>query len=180
MKKAILFATLCLLLSCSSSFAGRMWFYNEITPPPSYPEISSGNTAIGMRSDNTWPVVGYAGSMDGAAAMLPGVWMPTAFNFTGKYLDGATAPDGTVAFADNAGQVVMLGKTGWSNGSYNGSALYKSSLAFNNNSVPAVLHRASGNGPLTLSMKSGSVWYGQYCSGSWRFVYYDRCICTGF
>jgi hypothetical protein len=113
-----------------------------------------------MRSDNTWPVVGYAGPTDGAAAMLPGVWTPTTFNFTGQYLDGATAPDGTVAFADNAGQVVMLGKTGWGSGSYNGSAQYRSSIAFNNNSVPAVLHRATGSNYLTLSMKSGSAWYG--------------------
>ncbi|MFA5291619.1 MAG: PEP-CTERM sorting domain-containing protein [Phycisphaerae bacterium] len=160
MKKTIILATLCILIICGNSFAGRVWFYNEITPPQGSPFIPAGNTAIGMRSDNTWPVVGYAGPADGAAAMLPGVWMPTTFNFAGQYLDGATAPDGTVAFADNAGQVVMLGKTGWSSGSYNGSAMYRSSIAFNNNSAPAVLSRSVGTGELTLSMKSGSAWYG--------------------
>lgn len=160
MKKSIFVAILLLSVTFSNSFAGRTWFYNEIQPPEGYPAIMAGDTAIAMRSDNTWPVVAYAGATDGAAVMLPGAWMPTALNFPGKYLDGATAQDGTIAFADNAGQIVMLGKTGWSSSSYNGSAMYRSSIAFNNNSAPAVLHKSNGSNYLTLSMKSGSSWYG--------------------
>jgi len=162
MKKQIICVTLVILVSYSSAFAGRTWFYNEITDSHGNP-IGWGNTAIGMRSGNAWPVVAYSDGgppSSGVVAMLPGSWGNGPVNFTGWRLDGATAPDGTVAFADDQGKVVMLGKTGWGTGSYNGQAMFGSSIAFNSNSVPGVLHEASGSGNLTLTMKSGAAWYG--------------------
>ena len=84
MKKSILSASLVVCLFAGSSvFAGRMWYYNEITVGGQ--PIIAGNTAIGMRSDDTWPVVGYAGTEDGAAAMLPGTWVKTSANFGGQF-----------------------------------------------------------------------------------------------
>ncbi len=160
MKNQIICVILVVLVFCSSAFAGRTWFYNDITDSQGYP-IGWGDTAIGMRSGNAWPVVAYSDGgppNSGVAAMLPGCWVEGPVNFMGWRPDGATAPDGTVAFADNQGKIVTLSKTGWGTGSYNGYALYKSSIAFNNNSSPGVLHNAP-NEDLTLTMKSGSAWY---------------------
>lgn len=161
MKKQIICVTLVIFVACSSAFAGRTWFYNEITDSQGNP-IGYGNTAIGMRSGNAWPVVAYSDGGppgSGVAAMLPGCWVKGPVSFTGWRLDGATAPDGTVAFADDQGKVVTLGKTGWGMGFCNGYAPFKSSIAFNNNSAPGVLHNAM-NDYLTLTMKSGAAWYG--------------------
>jgi hypothetical protein len=161
MKRQILFAVLVLSILCGSAFAGRTWFYNEITDSYGMP-ITNVDSAIGMRSGNAWPVVAYSsgGGYSGVAAMLPGAWAAGPVGFTGAFLDGATAPDGTIGFVDNTGQVVMLGKTGWSS-SYCGIAdvgLRKNSIAFNNNSAPGVAYQ-SYSGNLMLSMKSGGSWY---------------------
>lgn len=159
MKKTIIFSAVAILLISNISFAGRTWFFNEIKTSDNQP-IMPGDTAISMRSNDTWPVVAYSGGPNGGAAvMLPGTWVNKPIAFNGEYLDAATAPDGTIAFADNQGQVAMFGKTGWSSGFYNGSSMYKSSIAFNNNSVPAVLHNSNGNNYLTLSIKSGAAWF---------------------
>jgi hypothetical protein len=163
MKKQILYATLVIcVVFVNGAFAGRTWFYNEITDSHGDPIGPPGDTAIGMRSGNAWPVVGYAGPSSGASCMLPGAWASGPISFgNGRFLDGATAPDSTVAFVSDMGQVVTLGKTGWSS-SFCSSTVYshyKNSIAFNGNSAPGVLYRPMNNNYLTLSMKSGGAWY---------------------
>jgi hypothetical protein len=162
MKKTILLASLVVcLFTANSVFAGRMWYYNEITDSQGT-SIGSGDTAIGMRSGSAWPVVAYSDNTvanSGVASMLPGAWAEGPVSLVGQYLDGATAVDSTVAFVSNEGQVVTFGKTGWSS-NYCGSGVmpsYKNSIAFNNNSAPGVLYRSNDN--LMLSMKSGGAWY---------------------
>jgi hypothetical protein len=165
MKKSILYVVLIVFLTCGSAFAGRTWFYNEVTDSQGNP-IGQGDTVIGMRSGNAWPVVAYSdGSSDsGTACMLPGAWAkgPVSFINSGRVLDGATAPDSTVGFVSNTGQVIMLNKTGWSSSFCSSEVLpsspYKNSIAFNNNSVPGVLYRDTDSS-LKLAMRSGGAWY---------------------
>jgi hypothetical protein len=175
MKNHILYTTLIVSLICSSAFAGRTWFYNEITDSQGMPinQFQGADTAIGMRSGNAWPVVAYSGigpNSSGVAAMLPGAWAkgPVSFASPGSYLDGATASDGTVGFVSSNGQVVTLSKTGWSSSYCSGdisAPFKKKSIAFNNNSAPGVLY-TSGLGNLTLAMKSGGAWYSSTVQGS--------------
>lgn len=162
MKKQILFVILVISLSCSSVFAGRTWFYNEVTDLWGDPIMINGDTAIGMRSGGAWPVVAYSdgGPQSGSACMLPGAWAEGPVSFAGRCLDGATAPDSTVGFVSDEGQVIMLGKAGWSSSFCSGyvQPMHKNSIAFNNNSAPGVLYR-SFSSELRLSMKSGGAWY---------------------
>jgi hypothetical protein len=164
MKNYILYTALIVSLICSSAFAGRTWFYNEVTGSQGDP-INGGDSAIGMRSGNAWPVVAYSGNgpNSGVTAMLPGAWAkgPVSFTNQGWYLDGATATDGTVGFVSSNGQVVTLSKTGWSSSYCSGDvfpAPSKNSIAFTSNSAPGVLYK-SGSSNLMLAMKSGGAWY---------------------
>ena len=143
-----------------NTFAGRVWYYHPIEDTGA--AIQGGNTAIGMRSSNAWPVVGYCtdSGNSGVAAMLPSTWANSPGGLYGTSIDGATAPDGTVMFADNNGGIRMLTNTGFVSASYNGEAAKNASVAFNSASNPAVLHNESGGiNDLYLSMKSGSTWY---------------------
>ncbi len=163
MKKQIVYLALVVcVVFVNSAFAGRTWFYNEVRDSQGNLIGSPGDTAIGMRSGNAWPVVAYSdgGSNSGAACMLPGAWAKGPVSFSGGiFLDGATAPDNTVGFVSGQGQVVMFGKTGWSSSfCSDSSASYKNSIAFNNNSVPGVLYR-SGSNELKLAMRTGGAWY---------------------
>jgi hypothetical protein len=152
---------LVVLLVSSDASAGRYWFYSPVEGPDDMP-LGGGNSAIGMRSGNTWPVVAYSEGQygdGGAAAMMPGYWLQGPVGFYGPVvINGATAPDGTVGFADNHGGVVTFGQNGWGSGSYNGDACYRASMSFNNGSKPAVLHQ-NHFGELALSMRSGATWY---------------------
>lgn len=163
MKRQILMSVIVFILFADNSFAGRMWFYNQLTDsggmPVAYNPVS---TDIGMRSGDTWPVVGYSegGMENGVAVMIPGGWIDSAGGLDGSYIDAATAPDGTVAFADNEGHIRMLSPYGFTSASYSGEVVgRKASVAFNNDSIPAVLHNDYGNMELYLTMKSGPVWY---------------------
>jgi len=177
MKKTILLASFVVcLFTANSVFAGRMWYYSDVLSP-SGQYITSAGSAIGMRSDGTWPVVAYSNSStaNGVAVMLPGSWTGRTSTFVGQpqLLDGATAPDGTVGFVDSYGDVVTLNKNGWGGGyvSSSTSSQYKNSIAFNNDSAPAVLYKSFNNNYLALSMKSGSDWVSstvQTSSGSAR------------
>jgi hypothetical protein len=126
---------LVVLLVSSDASAGRYWFYSPVEGPDDMP-LGGGNSAIGMRSGNTWPVVAYSEGQygdGGAAAMMPGYWLQGPVGFYGPVvINGATAPDGTVGFADNHGGVVTFGQNGWGSGSYNGDACYRASMSFNN------------------------------------------------
>jgi len=161
MKKSILFTGLLVcLFGINDVFAGRVWYYSDVII--SGQPVTSAGSAIGMRSDGTWPVIAYSKSGDGGvAAMLPGGWASKSVYFGGQLLDGATAPDGTVGFVDNYGVVTTLNKNGWGGGYVNSSTSpqYKNSIAFDNDSTPGVLYRANGTNYLTLSMRYGSTWY---------------------
>ncbi|MDD5010560.1 MAG: PEP-CTERM sorting domain-containing protein [Phycisphaerae bacterium] len=166
MKRQILFAFLVLSILCGSAFAGRTWFYNEITDSYGMP-ITNVDSAIGMRSGNAWPVVAYSsGGNSGVAVMLPGAWAAGPASFTGEFLDGAVAPDGTMGFVDNSGRVITLNTAGWGS-SYCGSiypSMSRNSIAFNNNSAPGVVYRSSSD-ELTLAMRSGGSWYNSTIQG---------------
>ncbi|MFA6175932.1 MAG: hypothetical protein WC765_05080, partial [Phycisphaerae bacterium] len=164
MKKTILFASLLVcLFGIDGVFAGRVWYYSDILSPADGKTISSAGSAIGMRSNGTWPVVAYCqnGTASGVATMLPGSWAGKTGVFGSQLLDGATAPDGTAGFVDSYGDVVTLNKNGWGGGyvSSSTSSQYKNSIAFDNDSVPGVLYRANSTNYLTLSMRYGSTWY---------------------
>lgn len=144
----------------SNAFAGRVWCYSDVLNSQNLPIIGT-DTAIGLRSGGAWPVVAYCmgGSPSGVAAMIPGAWAAGPVGFGGKYLSGATAPDGTVGFVDGWGTVAMLGKNGWSSSGLGMQSIYKNSIAFNNDSVAGVLGK-NNNGELVLTMRTGSAWYG--------------------
>ncbi|MBN1787023.1 MAG: PEP-CTERM sorting domain-containing protein [Sedimentisphaerales bacterium] len=161
MKRQIILFIAIVILFANGAFAGRTWFYNQVTDSEGIPIGGFSSTAIGMRSGGTWPVVAYTnGVNNGVGVMLPGSWTHSTGGLDGLYIDGATAPDGTVAFADDQGNIKMLSPYGFSSASYAGEVQdYRPSVAFNSDSTPAVLHNDYGGDQLYITMKSGPLWH---------------------
>lgn len=149
---------LCIILLSVTSVNGlaqRVWYHSQVTGPHGNP-LGAGHTAIGMRSDYTWPVVA---SIYGTAAMLPGFWVSGPDVFYNSFrLDAATSSDGQILFAGSQGQILTFGPDGWKVASYSGESFRKASAAFTYDNTPAVLHN-NWQGHLTLTTKQGSSWY---------------------
>lgn len=156
MKKASFISAILLFsLISGNALAGRYWYHSKVTNVNGNP-LGEGNTAIGMRSNDTYPVIA---SNESAAAMLPGFWVngPVGF-YENQLIDADTSSDGQVMFAGTEGQAATFGPSGWGVSSYPGQAEFKASAAFDNDGNPAVLHQ-NYQGDVTLSMKHGSSWY---------------------
>jgi hypothetical protein len=149
-----------LIVSSSSVLAGRQWYYQHAVDSMNNP-IGSENTAIGMRSDATWPVVV---SNNGTAAMVPGGWARNSGGISPQgTLDAATSHDGrSIIVAGSEGNVAVFNSSGWSY-RYNYVANFgpydRQSVAFTQNNDPAVLYRSAENMQVTLSARSGNSWY---------------------
>jgi hypothetical protein len=160
MKKTVLVIIACLLstIFLGNAFAGRQWNFQRVADSQGT-AIGGGNTAIGMRSGATWPVVV---TNTATAAMVPGGWARTTGGLgTGPGpmgpLDGATSHDGkSMVFASGYGEILTFGSSGWNRSSILGWG-WKSSVAFTRDNNPAVLTN-SGNS-LTLSVRNAGQWY---------------------
>jgi hypothetical protein len=148
-----------LVVSSNNALAGRQWYYQHVVDSMNNP-IGAGNTAIGMRSYATWPVVI---TNEGSAAMVPGGWVRTAGGvlMEGR-IDADTSVNGSnnIIFADSAGKVAIFGYSGWSYRTNNVSTVgfNNQSAAFTQNNNPAVLYRSAENNQLALSIRNGSTW----------------------
>jgi hypothetical protein len=110
----------------------------------------------------------HSGGDGGAAALVPGGWIkgPVTFGIR-AHLDGASAPDGSVGFCDDYGNVNILGKNGWTSSTIASNVGYsKNSIAFTKDSQAAVLAKAQSNSNLTLYVQSGSEWYSSTVSSA--------------
>jgi hypothetical protein len=149
-----------LIVSSNNALAGRQWYYQHVVDSMNSP-IGGGNTAIGMRSDATWPVVV---SNNGTAAMVPGGWARSSGGISPQgTLDAATSHDGqSIIVSGSQGNVAVFDSSGWSyryNNVVSGGPFYRQSVAFTQNDSPAVLYRSAENGQITLSVRSGNTWY---------------------
>lgn len=157
------------LLATGQAMAGRTWVLTPIEPVdvsqggPGIPQpISSPRVGIGMRSQNTWPVVTYTAFGDaGTAMMTPVGWVGQSSgmaDFMGS-IGAATSPNGTVGFAYASGGFVSLGKSGWAVTSYNGQTEplnARPAVAYRSDNLPSVLH--NNQGQLTLAVNTGFGW----------------------
>lgn len=171
MKRTVFLLTLILafLLMFESASAGREWNYQRVETPWGEP-LGHGNTAIGMRSDHTWPVVA---TNENTAAMIPGGWISTSEGLMEGRIDAATSHDGQrMIFAGSDGQIKMFGPSGWSNsfvpaGPF--SPATRNSVAYTQQDNAAILYQDWNTGDLTLSVQQAGQWntssLGQYAEG---------------
>lgn len=152
-----LVVTIVVLLTSSFALAGREWHFQRVVDAQGQ-SLAGGSTALGMRSDFTWPVVV---SGEGTAAMIPGGWVSSSSGIGGGRLDGTTSTDGTkMIFANEMGQIKMFGASGWSN-SFVPAEIgpwSSTSVAFTQNNAPAALYQSQVTGKLTLSVMQGTQW----------------------
>ncbi len=154
MRRLVQFSIVIVCIFSLSGFAGRIWHHSLVGEQTGRKGLRS---AIAMRTGQTWPTVAYGGpgSVD---TLTPAGWISSPFTVYGA-IDGASAPNGNVGFADELGNINMLTKTGWSNHNlgFQLPSYQKPSIAFNQNSQPAVLFGHQYD--LTLATFSGNGWF---------------------
>ncbi len=159
MKKNVFLYTLIvvLLLAGNSAVAGRQWYYQPVIT--SQGDTFGGNTAIGMRSGHAWPVVM---TDDGAAAMVPGGWIPTGNAGSGDagYIDAATSNDGqSMTFVDSYGGIKTFGPSGWSRTfvpSHQWNPQSRNSVAYTQQNTASVLYRSFSEDHITLTTQNNN------------------------
>ncbi len=155
-KSFILISVVIICVFSVHSFAGRIWYHSPIGTDNN--PIQGTDSAIGMRSSShSWPVAASGGPGGSSAALTPAGWVRGTFSLHER-IDGATADDGTVGFADRYANIGLLTRNGWAAMSYPGEAYETPSIAFTSGSSPAVLHNNIQNGDITLSVHNGSGW----------------------
>lgn len=168
-KAFLLTAVAAFLFISGNTVAAREWNYQRVVT--SWGEsLGSGNTAIGMRSGHTWPVVM---TNQNAAAMIPGGWVASSEGFFGGRIDAATSHDGQrMIFANDIGQIKMFGPSGWSNSLVPAQTFRpdgRNSVAYTQQDNAAVLYSSPLTGDLMLSVQQGGQWntssLGQYAEG---------------
>lgn len=105
-----------LAVFCADVFAGRTWYYSYIGGYDN-PNPGQGNSALGMRSGGVWPVCAYK-TQNGEVAistMTSAGWSIGGYfnNQAGLGITAASSTDGTTAFANRYGEVMMLSRNGW-------------------------------------------------------------------
>lgn len=147
------------LFVCPSALAGRQWYFQQVET--SWGEsLGGGNTAIGMRSGHTWPVVM---TEEGAAAMVPGGWVETSEGIhSGGYIDAATSHDGqSMIFAGANGQIKTFGPSGWSQTFVPAHPSHyesRNSVAYTQQDNAAILYYSAQTDQVTLSTQSNGGW----------------------
>lgn len=142
-----------------SAFAGRQWYFQRVETSWGEP-LGGGNTAIGMRSGHTWPVVM---TEESAAAMVPGGWVRSSEGIhSGGHIDAATSHDGqSMIFAGTDGQIKTFGPSGWSQTFVPARPWHhesRNSVAYTQQDNAAILYRSAQTAQITLSTQSNGGW----------------------